>query len=124
MILVIDDDEVMRELMVTVLREEGYRVLACGPLAGMAQALREPPVALLIDIMMPEMDGPSIILELRAHETTKALPIIIVSGFHDAASWFARLKAAAILGKPFEIAQLIRVVRQVAGPPPTQKEET
>jgi two-component system phosphate regulon response regulator PhoB len=108
--------------MLTILVAEGYEGAACDAREGLETALREPPDLILLDLYMPGLDGPQIADELRRHEQTKAIPIVIVSAFHDAAKWFRSLTPAGVLQKPFSLEDFVTAVRAVIGPA-TQEEK-
>jgi len=112
-ILVIDDEEELRDLMVEVLKDAGYTARGAGPIEGLTQALRMTPELILLDVMMPEMDGPALKNELERHISTSNVPLIIVTAWHDPEVWFAPLKPAGILPKPFEIKLLVEMVKTV-----------
>lgn len=112
-ILVVDDEAPLRDLMVEILKVAGYTARGAGPIEGLTQALRMTPELILMDIMMPEMDGPAFKNELDRHASTKDIPFIIVTAWYDPEVWFASLKPAGILSKPFEIALLVEMVKTV-----------
>ncbi len=79
-ILVIDDEERLRILLQSYLRQEGFEVvLARDGREGLVMARREVPDLIILDLMMPEMDGFSF---LHAHNKERATPIIILTAWH------------------------------------------
>ncbi|WP_258171468.1 response regulator [Paenibacillus sp. R14(2021)] len=79
-ILVIEDDATTSELMTKLLQKEGYTVMQAGngriALEGMAQDV---PAMILLDLMMPEMDGFQFVAELRKQESYKDVPIVVIT---------------------------------------------
>jgi signal transduction histidine kinase/CheY-like chemotaxis protein len=79
-VLAIDDDPMAVELVEAILAAEGFRVLkAYGGAEGLALARRELPVLIILDLLMPEVDGFAVVEQLRADPATAAIPIIILT---------------------------------------------
>jgi len=79
-ILVIDDDPMAAELIEIGLQPEGYTILkATNGAAGIELAVREQPILIILDLIMPEMDGFTVVERLRANPATATLPIIILT---------------------------------------------
>src|SRR6185312_15902011 len=116
--LVIDDDPAMLELVVVVLREAGYSVVGLGPIDGLKKALLDPPAVLLLDMMMPELDGAALHNEMVKHAQTAHVPFIVITAWHNPATWFAGLGPDAILEKPFGIDELLATVGRIVPLPP------
>jgi len=105
-ILVVDYEDDIREIAQMSLEEiGGWQVIAanCGA-QGIAKAEAEHPDAILLDVMMPEMDGPTTVLKLRERPATKNIPVILLTAKVQAMDRqkFAALGVAAILAKPFD----------------------
>lgn len=121
-VLVIDDVEAIRQAMAIVLEKEGHEVFqAADGLEGI-RGLRENPVDLLItDVLMPGADGIEVIKAARQH--APALKVIAMSGGGAQLPAGFSLKMAqafgakAVLYKPFENAELVRIVRSVLDGP-------
>ena len=97
-ILVVDDDPHFRELYQTALRFRGFDVTtASDGLAALNSIEQRRPSLVILDLNMPCVDGWSVLGELGAHDSTKAIPIIVVTG---ADVNRATLQAVAILRKP------------------------
>jgi CheY-like chemotaxis protein len=103
-VLAVDDDERARELLRVVLVAEGYRVVtaASGPDALEAIRARIPDI-LLIDLVMPGMDGMEVCRRARQLAGGGKMSIVVLSGMDDAAMRRAALEAGvdAFLTKPF-----------------------
>ena len=111
-ILVIDDEEAIRDSLKVTLDYEGYDTrVASTAREGLAAIESERPGVVLLDVKMPIMDGMELLRELRTrgHQA----PIILISGHATASTAFeaARLGAFAVLEKPFETEQLLLNVR-------------
>jgi len=105
-ILIVDDEDDIREIAQMSLEDiGGWQVItaSCGA-EGIAKAEAEHPDAILLDVMMPEMDGPTTVLKLRERPSTKSIPVILLTAKVQARDWqkFAALRVAAILVKPFD----------------------
>ncbi|HSY49106.1 MAG TPA: response regulator [Thermoanaerobaculia bacterium] len=104
-ILVIDDEEDIREVTSLTLEEAGFEVLtASSGREGIERAIAEQPDAILLDVMMPEMDGPATLLKLQQTETTRAIPVLFLTAKIQPADkrTLSSLGAVAILSKPFD----------------------
>jgi len=118
-----DDDPDLRTIAEVALSTVGglvVRAVASGAEA-LAAAREEPPDVVLLDVMMPGLDGPSTLERLRAEPATRAIPVIFMTAKvqdHEVARYRA-LGAAAVIRKPFDPMTLAAQVRAiVAGQPP------
>lgn len=105
-ILVIDDDDDIREVAQTSLElVGGHEVLtAASGGDGLASARAERPDAILLDVMMPGMDGPATLRRLRAEPATRAIPVVLLTAKvrADDRAFFAGLDVAGVISKPFD----------------------
>ncbi len=120
-ILVVDDEYAIADILVDVLGDEGYRVLsAANGKEGLARLEAESQVDLLIlDAMMPVLDGKSTLQRLRADARYQALPVLLMSAAASIADELAALpdcKVSAFLHKPFALDRLLSLVQQLIGP--------
>ncbi|GAB4429559.1 MAG: hypothetical protein OHK0015_13580 [Chloroflexi bacterium OHK40] len=116
-VLVIDDDPLARELIERTLAREGLHVLtAASGEEGLALARAYMPQAITLDVMMPTMDGWSVLAELKADPQLAAIPVIMLTMVDDKQRGFA-LGAAEYLMKPIEREHLVRVVSAICAPP-------
>ena len=95
-ILIVDDQALTRELMTLVVQAQGYKTLVAtsGPEA-LAIAAKRPLDLVILDVVMPGMDGFEVARRLRADERTCVLPIVMVSGLEDKESRIKGLAAGA-----------------------------
>jgi len=105
-ILLIDDEDDIREVATLTLETMGDFVVtsASSGEAGIECATRELPDAILLDVMMPELDGPSTLARLRAIAGTRDIPVIFLTAKVQAVDrrHLADLGAAGIIAKPFD----------------------
>ncbi len=108
-VLVAEDDHEIREAVEVLLSEVGYRVLTAADGRQTLELLRKLvgttdfPAVLLLDLMMPVMNGWEVLTELRANPKL-ALPVVIVSAFADQAP---KEGVQAVLKKPVQVSQLL-----------------
>jgi CheY-like chemotaxis protein len=114
-ILVIDDDDDIREVLQDVLLSEGFLVDAAKDGLDALEKLRRnghPPL-ILLDMMMPNMDGESFLKVLRGKPDLADAPVVVISGNAAVREKANSLRAAACLVKPFELDELLGVVRRL-----------
>lgn len=114
-VLVVEDEPGIRELIKVVLERAGYAVLAAdGPHAALAALRRQPAISLmLVDLIMPQMDGYDFVAEAR--RSVAGVPVIFMSSFApDAARQTSRDR---FLAKPFHVDALIAMVRAALSVP-------
>jgi diguanylate cyclase (GGDEF)-like protein/PAS domain S-box-containing protein len=115
-VLVVDDEEYNRKLLELLLRAEGYCTRsAAGAAEALAAIAESPPDLILLDVMMPDMDGYQLATMLKSDPVTLHIPIIMLTAQVDRDSRLAGLKAGAeeFLTKPFESAELRLRVRNL-----------
>jgi UDP-3-O-acyl N-acetylglucosamine deacetylase len=117
-ILVIDDEEGIRETVREILSDEGYRVFDAEDGSKAMDLIRQVhPQVVLLDIWMPEMDGIGLLREIKQSEPD--LPVIIISGhgnIHTAVTT-AKLGAFEFIEKPLSLDDLLGTVRRALGEP-------
>jgi DNA-binding response OmpR family regulator len=120
-VLVADDEPVIRRLYTRVLSTSGYEVVEAGDGEEAMALLATTEVALvLLDTSMPRLDGLAVIRRLRAAEATARLPVVLVTGAGAEADRIQGLDLGAddYLIKPFSITELVACVRRHARVPP------
>lgn len=105
-VLVIDDEDDIREVaQVSLEALGGWNVLtASSGTQGIERAVSDQPDAILLDVMMPGMDGPTTFQKLQAEEGTRRIPVIFLTAKVQAADRqrFADLGVAGVIAKPFD----------------------
>ena len=108
-ILVIEDDPATLRLITYTLQQENYQVLtATNGLAGIRKAQKENPDLILLDVMLPGIDGFEICHRLKTEAQTTGLPILLISAKAQETDKTAGLKAGAddYISKPWERSEL------------------
>lgn len=111
-ILVVDDERTIRELLTDLLTDEGHHVVWASNGVRALQALEaERPDLVIMDVMMPEMDGREVLRRMRASQTLRDIPVIIMS----AASTVDQpgSGADAFLAKPFDLHELLASIQRI-----------
>jgi DNA-binding response OmpR family regulator len=114
--LIIDDEAPIRLLCKVNLEAEGIEVLEAGDgVIGLEMARAEKPDAILLDVMMPGLDGWNVAEELLTDESTSAIPIIFLTARADLRDRVRGMDAGGLdyITKPFNPLELATVVRQV-----------
>jgi CheY-like chemotaxis protein len=112
-ILVVDDDPDIRETIVEILEDSGHRAIAAANGNEALARLREegdPPCLILLDLMMPIMDGRAFRQAQLADPTLAPIPVIVLSAFRDTAETARQLAAAGHLTKPVTLDALMNLV--------------
>lgn len=117
-ILAIDDENDALLIIKTALSSEGYEVItATNGYDGLAMAEEQQPDLIILDLMMPEMNGFEVLTQLKSNDLTGQIPVIVVSGLSDK----EKIRMALSKGtdyyiiKPYEYDDLINKVRQALG---------
>lgn len=115
-IYIVDDEPDMVELLATVLKGEGFEVETyTDGRAALARVLDEPPELLLLDLMMPDLDGFELLKLLRLDARGREVVVLVVSARtgHRAQLETLQLGANAYIYKPFSPRELVAQVRQL-----------
>ena len=120
-VLVIDDDATARELIADHLKAEGFSaVTAAGGMEGLKLAKELRPTAITLDVIMPDLDGWSVLTALRQDPELAEIPVIMITIVDEHRRGIA-LGAAGYLTKPIDREQLRRLVSRFRAPvPPTR----
>ena len=116
-VLVVDDDAAICRVVAAAVAEEGYAAAAAADGAtALALVNAAAPCLILFDLRMPGMNGWEFARRYRAPPGPRA-PLVCVTAAVDADAWGAQIGAAATLGKPFDLDDLVAVVGLYALPP-------
>ena len=118
-VLIIEDDQMMLSSTAMVLVETGGCdvVTASGGREGIETARREQPELILLDIMMPEMNGWEVLRELKMDPLTAGIPVLIFTAYEIDPAQKKTLHddTSGLVRKPFEPSELIDIVNRTAG---------
>jgi DNA-binding response OmpR family regulator len=121
-VLVVDDDEVIRQLIAVNLTLEGFDVeTAVDGQDCLDKVAEVGPDVITLDIMMPRLDGWVTAMELRKNPATSHVKVVLITARaqDDDRSRGHQIGVDAYLTKPFDPAEMIRIVRELAGAPPS-----
>ncbi len=115
-VLIIDDDPMVLQLLAGELTRDGFEVItASDGLSGIQKAREQIPSAIVLDILLPNLDGWSVLSALKSEPATASVPVILLSVEEQRARGFA-LGAYEYLVKPVEPDRLAQVVRRAVAP--------
>ena len=117
-VLVVEDDPTIREVLVEVLGEHGYSAVGASngrEALDTLAASSDRPCVILLDLMMPVMDGPSFREQQLQSPDLSDIPVIVISAHLDHTAT-NDLNAAAYLRKPVKLAEVLRSVRTYCDP--------
>jgi CheY-like chemotaxis protein len=115
-VLVVDDDTDIRDAVTAALKEEGYTVRsAVGSTVLRIAQEAPPPDVILLDVMMPHIDGAKLCQLLRANPRTAHIPIVAMTALPQS-NVPTELRYDAWLGKPFELTELFSIIGAVTKP--------
>ena len=116
-VLYIDDEPEMVELVRLILGRKGYQVSgANGGREGLAAMRQDPPHLVLLDLMMPEMDGWEVYQQMKANDATRDIPVIVITAKAQSIDKVLGLHIAKVEGyisKPFASQELMENVDRV-----------
>jgi excisionase family DNA binding protein len=114
LVLVVDDDESLREIVRVNLEREGFAVReAADAEEGLSALDAGPPDIILLDVMMPEEDGWEMLRRVQEKHGVGTVPVIMFSGKLDDANDAEERGARAFIGKPFDPQQLVDATKQL-----------
>ena len=114
-ILVVDDDPAIRDVVADILEMSGYSVAtAANGAEGLDKIRHDLPAVVLLDLMMPVMNGWEFLYACRREAPCAAVPIVVMSAARDASRAVEDLGAQAFLAKPFELEAVLRVLEELA----------
>ena len=112
-VLVVEDDQALREMLTVILTTSGYQVeTASNRQEGLAWLSQQRPRLIILDLRMNDEDGESFAQAVRARFGS-AVPIIVLSGAANASERAAAIGAEGLLTKPFQYDELIELVQRL-----------
>jgi DNA-binding response OmpR family regulator len=115
-IVIADDDDDIRQVLRMTLEEEGYSVAAaCDGDAARDLVLATLPDLVVLDVMMPGLDGFEVLRILRARAQTREIPVVLLTAkTSDTDVWMGwEAGASSYLTKPFDFDELLRCIRMI-----------
>jgi CheY-like chemotaxis protein len=114
-VLVVDDDRAVRDVLALLLESEGYEVAFAGDgVEALAQVEASEPAVILLDLMMPRMDGFDFADELGRRGLRTATPIVVMSAGGLAQQGARQIAAEGVITKPFDFGELLPLVGRLA----------
>lgn len=120
-VLVVDDEEDVINVLRLVLSKSGYDVItAASGMDGLMRAQSESPDAILLDIMMHEMDGWEVLKLLKLDDATRGIPVVILSARVEPKDKIRGLQEGAVdyVTKPFAVREILEKMSVILGPAP------
>lgn len=117
-ILIVEDNDILTDILELKLEQEGFSVSKTGNgNEGLKMAMEHPPTLLILDIMLPGMNGFEILRELRKNEDTRDLKVLILTskGREDDLKRGFELKADEYMTKPFSVEELVMRIQRLIG---------
>ena len=118
-VLVVDDEEDVINVLRLVLSKSGYDVItASSGMDGLMRAQSESPEAILLDIMMHEMDGWEVLKLLKLDDATRNIPVVILSARVEPKDKIRGLQEGAVdyVTKPFAVREILEKMSAILGP--------
>lgn len=113
-ILVVDDEQSVRSLLADFFTPLGYRVITTADgNEALELAAREEPDVILLDVVMPGLDGAEVCKALRASDETALIPVIMMTGFAGAVIDVSQSAPDDLVLKPFMLSDLLKRVRAI-----------
>ncbi|MBC7545916.1 MAG: response regulator [Candidatus Sericytochromatia bacterium] len=116
-ILVVDDDQDIREALIEILSDEGHTASGAGNGAEALVSLRQfpRPDLILLDLMMPVMNGWDFTAEIAKDPVLSQIPVVLLSGGGELQQHADSLRVTAFLVKPIKVDALLTMVEAVSG---------
>jgi chemosensory pili system protein ChpA (sensor histidine kinase/response regulator) len=115
-ILVVDDDEDIRDVVTLILQSHGYQAVGAFDGQDALDQLRRrdgAPALVLLDLMMPRLNGVDFAAEIRSRPQLRDVPIVILSGDSRSRETAVSLRAAHCLPKPVDLKDLLVTIRRL-----------
>jgi CheY-like chemotaxis protein len=118
MVLVVEDDDAVSALLVDLLNERGYHAVpAFDGRTALSLARRLKPHLITLDLAVPGIDGAGVLQRLKSDPGTRDIPVVVISAFTQILPAGERKKLAYLLGKPFDVSEVLEVVQATVGNP-------
>ena len=115
-VMIVEDDADVREILSEIVADQGFCAVSASNGRDALDELRaapSPPCVILLDMMMPVMDGWQFRAEQRRDPALGGIPVVVLSAHADASEAAESMHAAAFLGKPVDLDRLLEVIRRL-----------
>jgi CheY-like chemotaxis protein len=117
-VLVVEDDEAVSSLLVALLEDRGYAAVpAMDGRSAIELARKLMPHLITLDLALPGTDGHEVLENLKANPETRDIPVVVISAFTQILPAGDRKKLAYLLGKPFDVTEVLEIVQATVGNP-------
>ena len=117
-VLVIEDDEAVSGLLIALLEDRGYAAVpAMDGKTAIELARKVDPHLITLDLALPGTDGHEVLENLKANPETRDIPVVVISAFTQILPAGDRKKLAYLLGKPFDVTEVLEIVQLTVGNP-------
>ncbi|MFN8636674.1 MAG: response regulator [Chloroflexota bacterium] len=117
-VLVVEDDEAVSSLLVALLEDRGFAAVpAFDGQSAIELARSIGPDLITLDLALPGTDGHQVLAHLKSHAQTRDIPIVVISAFTQILPAGDRKKLAYLLGKPFDVTEVLDVIQATVGNP-------
>ena len=117
-VLVVEDDDAVSALLIDLLQERGYHAVpAFNGKTALSLARRLKPHLITLDLALPHLDGQAVLKRLKADPDTRDIPVVVISAFTQILPAGDRKKLAYLLGKPFDVTEVLDIVQATVGNP-------
>jgi CheY-like chemotaxis protein len=118
LVLVVEDDEAVSSLLVALLEDRGYDAIpAHDGRKALELARQHRPHLITLDLALPGTDGHEVLEGLKADPRTREIPVVVISAFTQVLPAGDRKKLAYLLGKPFDVSEVMAIVQATVGNP-------
>ena len=117
-VIVAEDDPSILELLADALRENGFQPLILRRGGNVVKTVKdEKPGVVILDLALPDRDGTHILRDLKEDWDAKKIPVIVISAYTGRLDHTGRANAEAVFPKPFDVDQLMAIVRAAINKP-------
>ncbi len=117
-VLVVEDDRAVSSLLIDLLQDRGYNAVpAFDGRSALSLARRLKPHLITLDLALPHLDGPGVLERLKRDPDTRDIPVVVISAFTQILPAGDRKKLAYLLGKPFDVTEVLEIVQATVGNP-------
>jgi CheY-like chemotaxis protein len=113
-VVIVEDDELIRDSLLEVLEDAGYEAIGAGDgreALDKLAALDRPPCLIVLDLMMPGMDGREFRRQQLTDPAIKDIPVVVISAFRDLDEIAKELRPAAHFKKPLKLQDFLQIVQ-------------